>query len=99
MFFWYGCTPWKQKKSPKPGQVSSQITNPKPGQILICYKNAAQIRGNLLSEQIIQGQNDETWPNAGAFFVFGKIPNPMPGLGNLCRPITGGGGILTQTPI
>ena len=38
IFFWYGCTPWKPKESPKPGQVFSQITNPNPGQIIYIIK-------------------------------------------------------------
>ena len=41
----------KPKEGPKPGQVFSQITNPNPGQIL-CYKNATQRRGSLVSVQI-----------------------------------------------
>ena len=38
IFFWYGCTPWKPKESPKPGQIFSQITNPNPGQIIYVIK-------------------------------------------------------------
>ena len=38
IFFWYGCTPWKPKESPKPGQVFSQLTNPNPGQIIYIIK-------------------------------------------------------------
>ena len=31
-------------------------------------------------------------PTPGRFFYFEWKPNPMPGLGRLCKPITGGGG-------
>ena len=31
-------------------------------------------------------------PGAAIFFILNEKPNPMPGLGRLCKPITGGGG-------
>ena len=36
-------------------------------------------------------------PTPGRFFYFEWKPNPMPGLGRLCKPITGGGGASWST--
>ena len=155
IFFWYGCTPWKPKETPKPGQVFSQITNPNPGQIIYVIKmrpKAGESRsGGVLNslyislEQICwfsidywdylrlylrlflgsnqcvsdiveimvlppskhacyivlsilwwetgreNGSRTTHVPTPGRFFYFEWNPNPMPGLGRLCKPITGGG--------
>ena len=170
--FWYGCTPWKPKESPKPGQVFSQITNQNPGQIIyvikmrpkagvmwwivlilhntgnvhdynsggvlnslcisleqICwfsidywdylllylrlFLGSNQCVSNIVEIMVLppskhacyivlsilwwetgreNGSRTTHVPTPGRFFYFEWKPNPMPGLGRLCKPITGGGG-------
>ena len=102
-FFWYGCTPWKTKgRAPKPGAGFLTNYQAKSGANHICYKNATQSRGKLgfcanwhilrwekPAEKMDWGQTHV--PTPGRFFYFDWKPNPVPGLGRLCKPITVGG--------
>ena len=46
--------------------------------------------GEKPAEKMDRGQHMPQ--RRGDFFYFEWKPNPMPGLGRLCKPITGGGG-------
>ena len=119
--------PVKTKGEPKAGAGFLTNYQPKSGANHICYKNATQSRGNLVSVQIdIQcvsniveimvlppskhacyivlsilwwetgrenGSRTTHVPTPGRFFYFEWKPNPTPGLGRLCKPIAGGGGV------
>ena len=99
--------PVKTKGEPKAGAGFLTNYQPKSGTDHICYKNATQSRGNLVSVQIdiIFGEKpaekmdrgQHMSQRRGDFFILNENPTQCRGLADFVNPLPGGGGILIHS--